>query len=232
MSSVSRLPYLDALGYIDGDVGVDHDAPSGRSDEDVLRGALSGDAASVRELIRRLQPAVQGPVAMAVLSYRRSQSVRLEVEDLVQEVWSRLFAEDGRILRAYRPERGPLAPFIRVVANRLVVDALRSGRKNPWRERPASPEDLERDATLIESVEGRVGDRLLLEHVVAELRAQLGDKGREALEVMYLEGASVAEAAEATGMTPNALHMWRKRIAKMARAVLERVQAEGGCCRD
>ena len=198
-------------------------AGRGEVDPILLHQALEGGSESVQRLVERLQPTIQAEVALVVLgrSSTGPKTVRLEVEDLVQDVWETLFRDNWRVLRHYQPDRGAsLKTFVGLVSRRVAIDALRSGRRNPWREQPSPPQHLETNAPLPVSLEQRVQDRNLLEHVYGQLEIELGAKGRSALESLFAEGLSIEEASERTGMTKSALYTWRKRITQRARSLL------------
>ena len=73
-----------------------------------------------------------------------SGRVRQDVEDLAQDVFLRLFEENGRVLRSWDPARGlSLENFAGLVAERHAISTLRTGKRNPWREDEAEEGVLE-----------------------------------------------------------------------------------------
>lgn len=191
--------------------------------EEALSRALDGKSGAVHALVAGLLPSVHAEVAATVLRYQTGDRhrIRMEVEDLIQDVWETLFRDDWRILRQFRPERGGrLRNFVRTVSRRVVIDALRSGRRNPWRERLTPLGRVESAGLLSISLEQRIQDRNLLARVYAELEGELGEKGGSALESLFARGLSIDEAQEQTGMTKQALYAWTKRIKKRAHAIV------------
>src|SRR5262245_39126253 len=110
--------------------------------------ALAGDDQALNRLVAMLTPVIQSRVARGLLSRRvgsaSGRNVRQEVEDLTQEVFLVLFADGGKVLRSWEPERGLTLPnFVGLVAERQTASILRSGKRNPWREDPTLAEDFE-----------------------------------------------------------------------------------------
>src|SRR6185503_6782407 len=102
------------------------------------QGGRSRDGLALERLVQLLTPVIQARVARTL--YRRrwgrggGYNVRQDVEDLTQDVFLKLFANDGRVLRSWRQERGlSLENFIGLVAEFHTISYLRSGRRNPWK---------------------------------------------------------------------------------------------------
>ena len=88
-----------------------------------------------RELLRRCD--------RKVLQALRKIGLGEEAEDLRQEVWTRLLADDRAALRRFRAEReGSLRFFVAQVARRVGLDHLRSGRARPPALGGADPSEL------------------------------------------------------------------------------------------
>jgi RNA polymerase sigma-70 factor (ECF subfamily) len=116
-------------------------------DRGTIERALRGDGVAVRALVELLTPAIQTSIARVLLrsGARLGRDVRSEVADLTQEVFERLFAEDGRLLRDWEPERGAsLAGFVKIVAERHALSVLRSRRRSPFAEEAREVEALDR----------------------------------------------------------------------------------------
>ena len=103
----------------------------------LLDQALAGDVAATRRLVAAIMPIVQARVARTLVRRRggSGRDARQEVQDLAQDVFAALFADDGKVLRAWDPVRGlTLASFCGLVAEREAASILRSGRRSPWTE--------------------------------------------------------------------------------------------------
>lgn len=182
--------------------------------------ALEGDADATRALVKLLMPVVQARVARA-LARRRGGSgrdVKQEVEDLAQEVFAALFAEDGRALRAWDAARGlSLASFCGLVAEREASSILRSGRRSPWTEAATELEDLERQLGAEGDVEIRVASREELARVLDGLRAQLSPKGLDLFHRLVVEEQEPSRVCAETGLGADAVYAWKSRLVKLVR---------------
>lgn len=131
------------------------------------------------------------------------------VEDVVQNVLLSIH----RARHTYRPERR-FAPWLWAIARNAVIDAQRARSVRLRREvpldltdEPAQPERGHQDRPL----------PARLTRALAELPATQ----REAVELIHLQGLSVAEAAARAGTTPGALKVRAHRGYRRLRARLE-----------
>src|SRR5438874_9060261 len=120
--------------------------------------------------------------SMFGLALRRLRD-RQRAEDAVQETFTAVW----RSAASYRPERGPVAPWLYAVARNAIVDRLRA-RVDPVSEAPdvASGEPGPADRAESAFVAWRV-------HRALE---ELLDKEREVVELAYWSGMSQSEVAE------------------------------------
>lgn len=182
----------------------------------------------MQALVAGLLPVVQAEVGYALLRGARieSRDPRQEVRDFVQEVFVSLLAKDGKTLRAWDPERGRSLPsYVRLIARRQVAAILRSGRRNPWADKPVAGDELEQDLgaglggiggpepdapfdSKLESVEE-------LDRVLASLRERLDERGMDLFWMLYVEERSVEEVMAVTHMTRDAVYAWRSRFRKL-----------------
>jgi len=182
---------------------------------------LAGESPAVSQLVDRLTPVVQSRVARRLLAQGcgRERNVRQEVEDLVQEVFLRLFAEQGRVLREWRPERGlSLENFVGLVAERQAVSILRTGKRNPWKEDPTLDGDLDRASPEV-GPEQVVASRQRLRKVVDRLREDLSPLGWQLFDLIYLRELTVDEVETRTGLSRVAIYAWRSRLRRLARTL-------------
>jgi RNA polymerase sigma-70 factor (ECF subfamily) len=193
--------------------------------------ALDGDdAAALRRLVHRLRPVVQARVARKLLVFRDrgapGRDVRQEVEDLTQEVFLVLFADDARILRGWQAERGlSLENYVGLVAERQAVSLLRTKRRSPWSADPTLAGELERldqlEAGAAEpSAERAAVARDTLGRLLDRLSQELSPLGRQLFELLLVDEVPMAEAAARTGLSSDALYTWRSRLRKLARRIL------------
>jgi len=183
--------------------------------------ALGGDEGAVRRLVGALTPVIQARVARVLLRRRTgaaaSRDVRQEVEDLAQEVFLTLFADEGEVLRAWEPERGlSLANYAGLVAERRAASILRSGRRSPWKEDPTLGEDLD-SPTPDPDPETAAVSRQALAHLLERLDEELSPLGRHLFSLLFLRELPVEEVTAATAMSPDAVYAWRSRLRRLVK---------------
>lgn len=200
-------------------------------DQELVQRALTRDPAAVAALVRRMAPVVHVRVARALSRRRveaRGRDLRADMEDMVQEVFAALFESDGRALRAWHPERGlSLENFVGLLAEREVVSILRSGRRNPWTEDPTLDTTLnELDTDQQSSAEGRVASRQRLDQLMDRLRERLSPLGLHYFRLLFVEERGVAEVAEETSSTTDALYAWRSRLGRLVKQLARELDDE------
>jgi RNA polymerase sigma-70 factor, ECF subfamily len=197
-----------------------------------LRRALAGDQTALAGLVAALTPVVQARVARTLLA-RRSRlaggcTVRETVADLSQDVFLALFARDARVLRDWQPERGlSLENFAGLVAERLVLSFLRSGRRNPTQEISWSEDAFEPkapDSGPEEVTAGREHLALLLDR----LREEVSPLGRRLFDLLFIQELSLPEVRAASGLSPDAVYAWRSRLRRLARKLLAELSESPG----
>lgn len=159
----------------------------------------------------------QGPyerLLREVLPYLRSL-VRARVRDpaATEDVVQNLLLAIHRARHTYRPER-PFLPWLRAVARNAVVDHHRA-----WSRRLHREVSYEENEPVVEAPEPSSLDAPLspsMERALGELPASQ----REAVELLHVEGLTVAEAAERVGITPGALKVRAHRGYKRLRLQL------------
>lgn len=174
--------------------------------------AQDGDAQSYDSLLRALVPWIRRRVAMRV-------DGASDREDIVQNVLVALH----RARHTYRPEH-PFAPWLGTLVRNASIDWLRrQGRRRRFEwdgdlealPEPAAPSPASaRDP--FEADDSTVGAEL------GEALAALPNAQREAVELIHLEGLSVADAAARAGTTPGALKVRAHRGYRALRALLSR----------
>ena len=115
---------------------------------------------------------------------------------------------------SYRPDRGSPAAWLVGVARNVVAEEFRSqSRQQRLHRRVAGLRLL--DADSMERIEGRIDAERETRRLYAAL-AKLSQKDRALLEMVAVDGLSVAEAAAALGLKPGAarvrLHRCRRSV--------------------
>jgi RNA polymerase sigma-70 factor (ECF subfamily) len=163
----------------------------GAAQERELAGACArGDERAWLELLRRYDPKVRHVLWHA--------GAREEVDDLSQEVWARLLARDGAVLRSFRAEHpGALRVFLARIAKSVAIDHRRSRRLRPpgaGGEQPAELAD-EGPSPEAQAREGQGRRRLAAAIEKAASEAENPGRDRDILRLHYEEGMSPAEIA-------------------------------------
>jgi len=195
-------------------------------DPQLVHKALQGHPIALRAILEAIGPAVQVSVAdtlrrrIPAAAYSRA---RHEVEDLTQEVLLALFANDGKRLRTWDPERGLSLPgYVKLVARHLVLSFLRKRERRVWEDEPVN--DVEPDAQHPGASPERIAEQKELSGaVLAAVEAELTLEGRKMFQLLIVEGRSVDEVCQATKMTSNAVHIWRSRLAQRADEATRRI---------
>lgn len=177
--------------------------------------AQAGDAAAYEALLRDLLPEVRRRV-------RRRIGAAGEVEDIVQNVLISLH----RARQTYRPEQ-PFRPWLNAVVRNASIDAVRrsarrarfEGRGDP--DQVADPSALSAVLAGPRAAESGLADERLSPELAGALAA-LPESQRRAVELIQLDGLSVAEAAERVGTSPGALKVRAHRGYRALRALLGR----------
>lgn len=139
--------------------------------------------------------------------------------DVAQDVMVKVFADGGRVLRAWQPQLGlSLRGFIKRVVRYHVLALFRTERGNPWRNAPAEPEAIDG----LDSSPPGLLHQLWLWQVRDLLLEDEPLRGRELYRALFVEHRSADETAGALGMTRDAVYQWKARFKQRAAKILER----------
>lgn len=199
---------------------------------DLVRRALAGDPAAQARLVALLTPVIQARVARTLLAHRfrlaGGRVVRQEVEDLCQDVFLALFERDGRVLRAWKPERGlSLENFVGLVAKCEVLSFLRS-RRNPWQEDTLLSEDELDAETEDPGPEEIAASREHLALLLDRLYEELSPLGWRMFELLFVQDLSQAEVEAVSGLSADAVYAWRSRLRRLARKLEAELSGNAG----
>jgi len=176
----------------------------------LMTAAQAGDAAAYDALLRELLPHLRGFVHRRLFD-------REAVEDVVQTIFLSLH----RARHTYRSER-PFGPWLHAIARNAVVDQLRARGRRPQELSLGDDGVPEPRAPLAEPPAEGVAS---LSPELAGALAELPSSQREAVELIHVEGLSVAEAAAQVGVSRGALKVRAHRGYKALRARLGRAPA-------
>lgn len=167
-----------------------------------MAAAQGGDRAAYQRLLESVLPRLRGFVTNRL-------GDPASVEDVVQNVLFNLH----RARHTYRPER-PFGPWLWAIGRNAVIDAQRARSRRLRREVP-----LESVAEPVQPESDPV-DVPTLSPELAEALQKLPASQREAVELVRLQGLSVAEAAQRVGISPGALKVRAHRGYRALRARL------------
>ena len=194
----------------------------------MLERCLKGDPIAVRKLVDEWTPVIQARAARAILRRRAHREQRRgleqEVEELTQEVFASLFADDARALRAWDPARGlSLKNFVGLLAEREIANILQSGRRRPWSEDRTVDASLEDYAGVTPDAEAPVAARELFVRIFARLQQELSPQGLELFQMLLVEERAVEDVCAATGLSRDAVYAWRSRLPKLVRRLASEI---------
>jgi DNA-directed RNA polymerase specialized sigma24 family protein len=182
------------------------------------------DVSAIEGLIRDVTPVVRARVARVLA--RRGRRAAADIDDLVQETFAHLFAEQARALRAWDPARGlPFLGFVGLLAERAARMALRARKRDPWLEQPTADAEL---SELCEPLPAgpQIEARDELRRLFALAEQRLSDAGVRYLQWLVLEDRSVDAITLQTGATANVVYTWRTRIKRLLQELRVELNAE------
>ena len=198
---------------------------------EVIRRALAGDRPHLRSIVDALTPVIQARVARVLLragALDRRGSVRQEVEDLTQDIFARLFANEGEVLRSWDESKGmSITGYVGLIAERECISMVRSKKRNPYTERPTEAEPLEHLGPATPGAETEVLTRQMAKTLCSRLHASLSPLGFTVFEKLFCHEQDPESVCQELGMSADALYAWRSRIRKTARALADELAREG-----
>lgn len=185
-----------------------------------MAAAQNGDAAAYESLLGSLLPVLRAFV-------RRRGVGASEVEDVVQEILLLIH----RARHTWRADR-PFDPWMWAIARNASTDALRRQTRERSR-RDRAPDPIGEAPNVIEALAAVGRSRNPEQQLTAdeltpnlvEALSRLPASQRQALELLYLEQLSVAEAAARAGVSRSALKVRAHRGSRALRAAL-RIEGE------
>lgn len=171
-----------------------------------LQRVIRGEPQSVRSFIQDF-----GPVFRAVVRRRVSGHWRQQEDDLLQEIFSGLFAQNARVLRTWDAQKGrSLKNFLQVFAEQRTLDWLR-------RKHRESREELTEEAALMRKADA--GQDLhkreppeWLEPLLSQFRTECNPEDQRIVELSYIEDLSVREIAAILKLSEDAIYQRRHRL--------------------
>lgn len=194
----------------------------------LISAALGRDRAASLALTERVGPFIRARVLRAT---RGRPLAGLQPEDVMQEVWCRLLADDGRRLRAYDPARGKtLGGFVNMIAAQVMSNLIEESaarKRRPeggFTDLEHAPEASSAAPRPDQAVQARGALASMWKH----LEATLPPSGRLVLQMLYADQLTPDEIARRLGCSPNTVYSWRFKIKKAALAYRASQDREAG----
>jgi len=196
------------------------------SPEALIEGCVNGDAAAWEEFMRRYHRLIAGVVFRTTQKWGKSTPTTMD--DLIQETYLKLCADEYRLLRAYKPKHpDAIYGYLKVITTSVVHDrfkALHSEKRGG--------DQIVEDLTTLENRSGAseafgsqhaMEREILLREINAHLNASLSgdtaDRDRIIFWLYYRQGLTTKAIASlpAIGLTIKGVESTIFRITKMVR---------------
>lgn len=181
-----------------------------------LEAVLRGEPRAVRAFVHGFAPVLLR-VIRRTLPWARDRQWE---EDLLQELFLRLFRDNCRALRAWDPRLGrSLRAFLCVFACQRVIDQARAERRR-------APELLVDDEGILRAMDAaalQAWDASPREELLLRLLQRCGEQELRLFQLSFLLGMTTAEVATELKMTTAAVyqrrHRLRRRLARLRREI-------------
>jgi RNA polymerase sigma-70 factor (ECF subfamily) len=186
-----------------------------RTDAELIAAVLKGDTESFEPLVQKYSPRVFATARR----YARRES---EVEDIVQEAWSKAFQK----LTSYRGE-APFEHWLMRLTVRTCYDFLRAHQRN----REAAFTDLsppEKDwlEQFVSNAEHANEETVAARQLIDRILAELSPAARLVITLLEIEDRSVKEIAQLTGWSSTLVKVRAFRARAEMRKVVARIAKE------
>ena len=204
MSAVRKLSHDLALA----EVMAGRQKPPDAATQALQRYLSKPTSSRFTALFPYLRRPVHFGVARAILPVR--PVVALSQEDLEQDVFLHLLDHNARILRQFRPKKGPLRSYVRIVAYNKAVDRLR--RCDQW---PSFDGDV--NTAVLSRVVDCVEHRDTFCKLVHHLETTAHNGGPQAVLQALIQGETLRNVAQQTGLSAKYLDKCASELRKRAR---------------
>lgn len=191
-------------------------------DAGLLREALAGNARARRQLAERLAPVIRGRVRRALANWPGHRIGPHDVDDLTSQTWCRLLENNASRLAAYDPATGvSVEGYVSMIAGQLVLNVLEQHRASK-RKAEGGMVDMDGAGEIAAPVDAAAAQeaRQDLRALWAHLDAQLSERGRAILRLLYHDGCDAETAARTLGVEKQVVYNWQFKIRTLSRAFL------------
>jgi len=188
--------------------------------ESLIASALGGDRNAMRRLVEWLMPVIRSTVRYSLRRRGRERIGGQDGDDLVQEVWTHLFAEDAAVLRKFDPGRGNLEAYVTVVARsktrgiRMTAESQRRGGDA----RMGNIDDMHGVAGGADP-EAHAMSHELARRLKERLVDALPERGKLVFAYIYVDGKKPDEAAKLMKVSTQVIYNWQHKIRTLIRSV-------------
>jgi RNA polymerase sigma factor (sigma-70 family) len=197
-----------------------------REDERLLAEACAGERRAVATLVARLLPVVRVAMRRRLGSGISASECAALVDDGAQELFLRLFAHQGRVLRRWSPSAGlSLDRYVALVADRLAVSLARRWKQG--RETRTLEDLADSLPSNSPSPEHWLQSRQALAFLFDAFQERLSPLGRRLFELLFVEEQSTASICSATGISEDSVYAWRSRLRRRALELIAFVEPVG-----
>jgi RNA polymerase sigma factor (sigma-70 family) len=191
--------------------------------------AAHGNPRAEKALIERITPILRARATQALTRRGHGRGgrrdVRQEVEDLVQMVFSVLFANHGKLFFEWDPERGKsFDNYVGMIADSRIASTLRT-HHGLWPDEPTEADDLESSAERHSDIpldpEAEVRSREELAWLLDRVRKAVTQRVYEVFVLLYVEEKSAEEVSELAGISVENVYAYKSRLSKLARRIAE-----------
>ncbi len=185
---------------------------------------MRGDREAARLLLHRVAPVIRARCRRVV---SRSGGAA-HADDLVQEVWLSLLADEARALLDFQPDRGvSFEGYVGMLSERAAWKVLRRGQAQKRGghlrlvELDYATEQAAESANPAAVAEARDMAARLGEH----LGEHLPPRGQLIFRYVFTDGCTVQQTAECLGVSPQVVYNWSHRIRAVARDFIAQAAA-------
>ncbi|TQV72263.1 sigma-70 family RNA polymerase sigma factor [Aliikangiella marina] len=187
----------------------------------LVKQAAAGDRLSIRELIKRITPTIQVSAAQTISNYsfqNESTHTHAEIADYCQDVFMHLFDKQCKVLLSWDPQKGmSLKSFISLITKRRVISCLRSHKKTDILDEKIINEKI--DTLKTPNEQHRFSNHNFLINLIRALKDTISEQGYEVFVMLFLYEQSIEEVSKSTGLSKNAIYVWKNRIRNQARSI-------------
>ena len=180
--------------------------------------ALSRRTGAARALVAHLKPTIRIQATRVLLADSHGTGVRnleAEVDDLVQDVLLKLFADDARVLRTWGGHAS-ICTWVAKVTRRHVGGALRYRSSNPWSLLPVD-DDAITYAVRTDHFEDQIATKQIWQTAWSRLMKELSPRGRQLADQLIADQSDPDHVSAVTGLSMDAVYQWRSRIRRSLR---------------